>query len=174
MVESRAIGYVPGRQIIEISSARPEPNELTLTSRRKFLDTVRVVAQRVITAGRLAEFRRRQQRGFGHFLDADDIERANAFFFTDLLRRIPGVTLRPGGYGAQSYQILMRSFGKLCSPVIYVDGIRHLAGTDADSAIWPDDLVAVEVYTRNPPAEFYTGSDCGVIVVWTGPRSLEH
>jgi hypothetical protein len=170
MVESRAIGYVPQRRIIEISSAPSAPVELTLTSRRKFLDTVRVVAQRVFTGGRLVEFERRRQRGFGHFLNEDAIERENAFLFTDLLRKIPGVTLRPGN-GASTYYIFMRSFGRLCMPDLYVDGLRHIAGTDPNSVIWPENVIAVEVYTRSPPVEFFNWGGCGAIVVWTGQRT---
>jgi hypothetical protein len=170
MLEARAIGYVPRRQIIDISSPGPAPIELALTSRRKYLDTVRVLAQRAFTGGRLVDFERRRQRGFGHFLDEAAIERENAFFFTDLLRKIPGVTLRPGN-GASTYYIFVRSFGRLCMPDIYVDGLRHIAGSDPNSVIWPDDVIAVEVYTRSPPVEFYNRGGCGAVVVWTGQRT---
>jgi len=115
------------------------------------------------------------RRGRGEFLGPDELARFSALRISDVLRRIRGVdVLHPGGNlaGVTEY-FLFSSASAMCrstlqQPIVYVDGmlfdVQHLLSFQVE------DLIALEVYNgaSEVPAEFNrTGSDCGVIVLWT-------
>jgi hypothetical protein len=167
MLFVRAVGFVPVHEHVRVLQ-RPEPNEVdvTLTDARSYLDTVRVVARRVFSRD-VSGFEGRKRRGLGTFMGREEIDRKRPFNTTDLFRGMPALTLARDRYG--STRVLMRgSFGKLCAPAVYVDGLRFGAG-EIDFVSFPEDLEAVEVYVRGSqsPVQFSNMDGCGSIVLWS-------
>ncbi|MGH7502433.1 MAG: TonB-dependent receptor plug domain-containing protein [Longimicrobiales bacterium] len=119
---------------------------------------------------RMAGFdQRRRSGGLGRFITREDIEARNAARATDLLRGIPGVTIRAVPRRSASLIEMRGGFGT-CRPAIWVDGVlvEQYAGSTPDEFLAPQALEGVEVYTSfaNAPAQFISGS-CGVVLFWT-------
>ncbi|HSJ25513.1 MAG TPA: carboxypeptidase regulatory-like domain-containing protein [Longimicrobiales bacterium] len=122
----------------------------------------------------------RRDRGYGHFFTRDEITRMQARQFTDVLRRIPGVQVRPvaGPFGT-AYAVQMgRAAGvsgsRDCSVLYYVNGAPFIVALDIgiNTYIRPEDVSAVEVYSGSAsiPPQFTSTSNnsrCGVVVIWT-------
>jgi hypothetical protein len=168
MLRVRAVGFVPVHEHVPVLQ-RPEPNEVdvTLTDARSYLDTVRVVARRVFSRD-VSGFEARKRRGVGTFIGREEIDRKRPFNTTDLFQGFPALTLSRDRYGGK--QVLMRgAFGGLCSPAVYVDGLRF-ESLDIDFVSFPEDLEAIELYIRgsqSPPQYSDVRGTCGSIVLWS-------
>ncbi|HWK89188.1 MAG TPA: TonB-dependent receptor [Longimicrobium sp.] len=125
----------------------------------------------------LDDFRARQAAGIGDFFTREDIERLHPAFLSDLLATLPGVHMESSGFGSQRTIYFARSQGR-CPAQIYVDGLLvtrttprgELVESSLDASVHPEEVEAVEVYKglATVPAQFMTtGSDCGVIAIWT-------
>lgn len=129
-----------------------------------------------------AGFDERRERGLGHFIVREDIERRAAEHLTDAMRGIPQLVVTTPGpsftrpTGVRHPEVFVRTGTDLCTPSLYVDG--HLmvpGGTRPGMAARPDDYVdraaveAIEVYTSpaETPVEFETATGCGVMLIWT-------
>jgi hypothetical protein len=112
---------------------------------------------------------RRSGAGFGTHLTRADIDARSAGKATDLLRGIPGVSVRFERWGVGSRVEMRNAFG-ICEPAIYMDGIRLplRTGSRLDDVLTPDRIESVEVYTSlsEAPAQYISGH-CGVILLWT-------
>jgi Carboxypeptidase regulatory-like domain/TonB-dependent Receptor Plug Domain len=127
----------------------------------------------------LAGFYDRRSRGFGAFAERDEIQRWLPHTISDVLRRMPGVSITANpNYGRSGppvdfrrYLIGMRGCGNI---MFFLDGTS--LGSTADPAFDLDlvadamDVAAVEAY-RGPseiPLQFnVTNSLCGVVLLWT-------
>ena len=118
-------------------------------------------------------FYERQERGFGHFITPEDLERRHIMDARDLLRGMPGVYTSGDERGTV---VLFRSRdgGPPCTPRVYVDGASAAsAGAGGNIVIEDfvdvDDLHAVEVYTSvaSAPVHYSALTSCGVILFWT-------
>ncbi len=120
----------------------------------------------ILSFGRVREFWRRRERGWGRFFTRADIERRHPIRVSDMLFTIPGISVfRVGG----TTQIRSNRFGQRCRPSIWIDGMR-LFDSDLDALVHPQDVEAIEVYTGSTvtPVEFGGGfNPCGAIVIWT-------
>ncbi|HZD03394.1 MAG TPA: Plug domain-containing protein, partial [Longimicrobiales bacterium] len=130
--------------------------------------------------GRLAAvgFYERQRRGFGRFLEREEIEATAGRHLTDALRRLPRVAVvdprpvlgRPDGL--LNPQLYIRTGGELCTPTLYLDGIA-VATRDGplrpDDYLTPGDVEAVEVYAgpSEMPAQYSPYGACAVVLVWS-------
>jgi hypothetical protein len=93
------------------------------------LDPVPLLMPEVVVEGertvyyfsRLREFERRRRRGSGHFLTRQDIADQDPAYLSDMLARLPGVSVSPSVSGR--YTIQMMRQGRRCSPAYFVDGI---------------------------------------------------
>jgi hypothetical protein len=109
-------------------------------------------------------YERSKQRGTGHFIDRADIEKRRPSYTSDLLRSLPGMSVRTstrlGG--------IVRVRG--CRPAIFVDGIQA-AGAELDDVTRPGDIDGIEVYSSwaaiPPQFNDRQGGKCGAIIVWT-------
>lgn len=181
MVEARALGYVPGEAAVDIVAFQDNPMTITLMDVESvLLDTVRVRAQRSLTLALRAGFERRRKSGVGMFIDERVLDTLKSNTFSDVVRRVPGIIFREGRGSNEGFerQMFLSGGGRSepCQPVIYLDGMRLLQRvTDLDQLIAPGTIRRVEVYLRGttPPAEFASFSDCGIVVVWTTPRTPE-
>jgi len=130
------------------------------------------VEAEAIPRGKLRGFHLRQLDGFGHFVTRDEIESYQPRLFTDILRRVPGVYLVPGGFGRGNIILSMRGTGLVgsCAPLIFLDGVLMRTEQSPDTYLNPDEVAGVEVYNgpATTPERFKTiDSPCGVVVVWT-------
>jgi len=115
----------------------------------------------------LSEFRRHEKTGMGYFVTPQMIEQQNPQFTTDVLRRVPGVTVGAQVNGHSEVHVVHSNLN--CYPTLYLDGTLW-PGHYLDE-LPPKQVLAMEVYrgTSEIPPRFmgYGRPDCGVIVVWT-------
>lgn len=175
LVTTRIFDLVEGEEPLEVEvriSAVAVPIEpLTIVSAR----AARVGNMRLENAG---YFERREiygpkGLGLGEFLEREEIRLHNPSRVSDVMRMVRGV--RVEGAGGMDQTITLRgqgaSPGGRCIPPVYLDGAPAATGQDIDQVLSPWSLAAVEVYPGlSVPAEFWrdTGTNCGVIVLWTG------
>lgn len=122
------------------------------------------------TTPKLREFHMRKKTGFGYYFTPDEIEELNPELPSDLLRRVPGVTVGAQHLGQSEVRMSKGSLGGGldCPPMLYVDGFHH-PGLRFDD-LTTDDILALEIYrgaSETPPRFKRRASYCGVIVVWT-------
>jgi hypothetical protein len=137
-----------------------------------------VLAPIVVTTSRLPAFmvgfeeRRARDRNHTAFFTRDDIESRNLGHITDLIAMTPGVWVTPTGPFGNDIR-----FDGGCRPAIWVDGnpfadfpqMTAMAGGrlfGVDATIQPDEVEAVEVYTRRHDVPQQFGPACGALVIW--------
>jgi len=162
----RRIGYRPTS--VEITLPTAAPVEVTMDAVPQQLAEVVVRARRRGPyTGRMADFNRRRDMGFGRFITAADIDERRPILTTDLLRTIPGINVR-SGFGPSAIRIR----GNSCAPFVWIDGAPASAGYLDVDAFAPNSLAGIEVYSgvatvpvelRGPRGE----GACGVIALWS-------
>ena len=113
--------------------------------------------------------RRRLGGGFGTFMTREEIEARAPGRTTELLRGMPGVTIRFERWGVGPTIEMRGGFGT-CEPAIFVDGVLapQYRGSRLDDFLTPDRIEGVEVYSSfsAAPVQYLAGT-CGVILFWT-------
>ena len=172
--DARAIGFMGQSRQVDVVAGNTSEAMFVLESRQAFLDTVKVVGQRVVDAPWHRDFLERKRRGFGYFVDQEEVERRNPLYVSDLLRTVPGAYVTPGSFGGR---ILFRgsSFSSAyCTPDLYINGmyVQSMGGMSVEDFVSTMDVVALEVYPRavNVPAQYQRMNGCGALLVWTGSR----
>lgn len=171
MLELRALGYAPRRELVDLMPVHDVVVDLPLEEFPTTIDTVRVFGAHPDARDPLAGFARRRALAQGVFLDPDQVERRRPLNFTDLMRGIAGVDIATIG-GARA--VVMRALDGMgdCEPELVVDGLRVPRYHSSIDDLIPASIVqAIEVYPRRmqAPAE-YQSLTCGSVVVWTGTR----
>jgi len=144
------------------------PLEVVARGRRYFVDRSHI----------LEGFDHRVRLGFGTYFTRDEIERIGPMRVTDLLRRVPGVTIVGGGTRSEPVLSMNRAqFGRgggSCPVQIFMDGMlvtRAGAGAiSIDELANPQALEGIEIYRglATVPADFMNeNSHCGVVAIWT-------
>jgi outer membrane receptor for ferrienterochelin and colicin len=144
--------------------------------------------------------RRRERRMGGYFITRDDLDRRGGIQLTDVLREVPGITLRTAGGSVFSLVVHFRGAGVAdgdCPAQIYVDGVlanrrvlREPAAVDSserrvgrvaddgwgiDNIVSPSSIEGIEIYKGigGVPVEFMSrDAKCGVIAIWTRSGTL--
>jgi len=147
------------------------------------LDTAVVEGQ--VVPRRLLGFYQRRRQGVGEFITRQEFERWNPSVVTDIVRRAQVFNLvanaGPGPAGdTRTYKILSRRgipepFGPQggeCPPMVYLDDVRvgNARDINVDDILAVGAIEALEFYeggTQVPIAYQSSGSNCGVIVVWS-------
>ena len=143
--------------------------ELRVEPRAIGLGGITVTAPRTVPWLLASGFYDRQRRGFGHFIEPEDLDRAPGSIPTQMLRRVPGVTVDQAG------QVLVRggpgSFNLMCAPEIVVDGMPLRLGPDEtiDDLLPLNWIDGIEIYkgAASVPSRWRGNSACGVILIWT-------
>lgn len=169
--------------------------ELRLDTEAVLLAPLEITARSRTASPVLDGFYHRMERGFGHYFTAEDIQRRNAFYLSDVLTAVPGVRIGSSQRGGRGRNISMARAlpGEGGCPVqVFLDGFhmnpRVLMAVEGDTAGRPvtsfrtdpgfvlDDVVSpsavegIEVYrgVSSVPAEFIApDSRCGTVVIWT-------
>ena len=130
---------------------------------------------------RLSDYRERARKGiYGRFITREDIDKRGAYNLSHVLRFTPEVRIERVQDGPFNNQgVFMRSFGDLCVPSVYLDGVEVPTGRafDIDALISAEAVEGIEVYRSSltAPMEFrmpaFGPADrlCGVIAVWSRP-----
>lgn len=178
----RAIGYLPLRLALQLDPGDQltfEPGVLVLDQAVPVLDPVHVEGARMATQLERVGFRERERTGHGAYVDRAEIEEARAQDLTDILRRVPGVSVRTNkAHGRRSpltgmvdtrQRVILFRGG--CEPSIHIDGV-HIGFArqfDVDLLVPWQDVEGIEVY-RGPgevPVRFrVSGAQCGALVFW--------
>jgi protocatechuate 3,4-dioxygenase beta subunit len=149
------------------------------------------VLEPIIVEGKAVEpsmvpFYRRRAAGFGSFITREEFERFIPSDVTDVLRRMPSITVRPnpsydrimpnGMIDTRRYRIEVttrarRTSAQECAPIVFLDG-AYLGNTrEIDVDVLPVDAIeAMETYALSaslPPEFNRSGAVCGVIALWT-------
>ena len=176
LIEFAQIGYATRRDTIRVMPGRITNVQVSLSVDPVNLDPLKVVVERREAALQDAGFYERQARGFGKFIDREDIEMRAPSEMTDLFTGLTGVTVEANG---MDRRVVLRS-GRVslssgsCYPRVFLDDILvHDGGTEPariDYLASPDAVAGVEVYPSSAglPARYSSMSaGCGLILIWT-------
>ena len=173
-ISVRRMGFAPYTTPVSISAAnaRVENVRVTLLPLATVLTPVFVSSRRVEYTGRLAGYYQRlEKRNGGYFITRDQIDRENPRTLSQLLLHVPGITPYKGRAGSQG----IRMRGRLCWPLVWIDGTPMPAGDVDLDAFAPQTIHGIELYlgSTTAPARFILGrvdNSCGTIVLWSrGP-----
>ncbi len=167
----RAIGYYPTTLLVTAAQGGTIDVDAPLTRIPFLLSDIEVTAE-AIQRARLREFYFRAETGLGDYFtpSAVDSMRHRVARPSDLLSRIPGITLRPTRFGNRL------EFLSCGDPVYVLDGILLHGGLTFDELVGLEEIAALEVYRRasQVPLEYATLQSrrnlrpaCGAIVIWT-------
>lgn len=170
----RRMGFAPYTVPLLLTDAKPRVDDLRvmLVALPTVLTPVMVSSQRVNYTGRLAGYYQRlEKRSGGYFITRDQIDRENPRTLSQLLLHVPGITPSKGRAGAQG----IRMRGRLCWPLVWIDGTPMPAGDVDLDAFAPQSIQGIELYlgATTAPSRFILGrvdNSCGTIVLWSrGP-----
>lgn len=169
----RSLSYALAGEPIIVTSRAPIDVVVTLWPKVNIMDPVLVTARSNFALEK-SGFNTRKRGGAGHFFTREDIDRRKPNYISDMLKNLPGVSVRSGRGGTvitgRTRVTSVRSGGGACTRA-YVDGFewRDLMPGDVDMFVNPDDVIGVEVYQPGEvPAQFRTfDRGCVTLVVWT-------
>ncbi len=169
----RRLGFQPDTVKLMVMAGQTVPLEMTIHRLPLQLQPVLVYGRRNLT-GRMAGFYSRKDRGIGHFVTREEIERRNPPNVTDMFRMIPGARVESRGPG----RTIVRFRGSQCAPLTWLDGTPLFAGEFDLDAISPRSLEGMEIYSgpSSVPTEFLgtrsISSSCGTIILWSRQGEL--
>lgn len=181
LLMSSAINLAAGQEVNQSIRLAPLPPVT--------LDTVLAEGRKV--PWHLEDFYRRRAARLGESLTKEEFERWSPGETTDIVRRLRGFTVQrldcsatdPLGGSPQGCRMGLRwridsrrsgtGMGSgWCPPVIFVDGVRlgDAKAVDLNDRLFVENLDAIEAYhslAKMPTELNVTGSQCGVLVLWT-------
>ncbi len=169
LVLARRLGFSPSEGTVAVDSGGLASLSLTLARVPVELTSVTVTASaRPVYTGWAAGFFERRDRGMGRYVSAEEIQRRGSTRVTDVMRTLPGVSIRSSRYASNT--VFLR--GRSCPPFIWVDGSPAMAGYFDIDALDPQSLEGIEVYSSlaTVPAELSVPigkMQCGMIALWT-------
>lgn len=167
-IEARALGYAASQSAVLLRADADTTFAFQLTTMKRVMDTIHVVATRLYNRDSNG-FERRRRVGGGYFFDEAWINKRRPYSIYNILQQVPSVRM---SY-ARSFerQVLMRGgFGGYCTPSFYLNGAKMPSDllSDLDLMASVPELAGVEVYrSGNTPSQFQDFNNCGAVVVWT-------
>jgi carboxypeptidase family protein/TonB-dependent receptor-like protein len=148
------------------------------------LSPLTVLVPPTAQSAQLREFDARRQnpaRAGGYFLTREDMDRRGSVTTTQLLRELPGVSLRQvitadNAFGLDRSLVTLpgtraAAGGGGCLANVFIDGVHMRQGTDhtIDDILDPASVAGVEVYPRaaSVPLAYQVDSSCGAVLMWT-------
>ena len=165
-VDATLLGYAPGRASVVVPAEGRAEVAIELEPAPVELDPVDVVAE----GGVLEQhgFFERRENGQGTFFTRAEIERLRPRLLSDILRRVPGMSLTPTRTGARAS---LRGARPSCGIQYYLNGVLA-PWFDVDQVL-PNDVEGLEIYrgaATIPPAFNRGTALCGVVLIWTRAR----
>jgi hypothetical protein len=155
-LEVRALGWEPEVLPIELSRRTVRSVTIPLATKTAILDAVVVTATLNAGLHRIG-FDARKRLGIGHFMGPEEIARATAFEFVDLMITMPGVRRR---FDESGNAYLTPTRGTIGCVSYVIDGLPFLEATPGqiNDVVPVSEIGAVEVYqaTESPPGSQYT------------------
>ena len=173
----RRIGFTPLAATIPARESDTLTFAFRLVATETTLPTVGITAEDRLRALKLSGFDERRAAGLGKFLTADDFRaRPNATLRDILDSDVPGIYIEPRSGLAASRRGGPVTFasGRGAGPCylsVRLDGAR-IDSTGLDK-FQVSDIAGIEVYrgASEIPLQYSgTGSNCGVLLIWTGRR----
>ena len=163
----RRIGFKP--ETLSVTLPATQPLAVRLKRAIQMVRPVVVNASNAEANTILAVVKQRERTsGNGHFAYRADFMKHSPARFSDILRRIPGVSMGRSRTSALS----IRLRGSNCAPLYWLDN-QPLLGIPFDPDVMPPSTIeAIEVYSSPSlvPPQFQGppyAQGCGAIVIWT-------
>jgi len=166
------LGHRQRSETLEIQAGHATRVHVVLVVDAIALDPIEVAVDRRDRNLENAGFYQREEDGWGHFVDRDDIENWMPSRITDALMRLPGVATVTDPQMPSRQYLAFRKMGTHCFPAVYLDGLKVGSGrgpAEINDILDPMVVAGIEVYRRQggmPPQYLGMGSDCGVVVIW--------
>ncbi len=147
--------------------------EIGLQPEAVAVDPIRVVTSRRVRRYTADEFYDRMGRlaDRGSFVTKDEIAAMGVGLPSEVIRRLAGTWVEKSGRSTVVNSISLVSYGRRCSPAIYLDGRELKDGRVLDEAIMVDRIEGIEIYRGNfVPDGYFRDIDswgCGFILAWT-------
>jgi hypothetical protein len=163
------MGYAPTvTDLLAVESERETTVNILLGVTPIPLDSLEVVVSERKTRLDLVGFTRRQKKGFGYFIEKEEINQSRAGQVTDLLYGYPSIRIVKRGDWGHSVPLL-----RGCDATIVLDGmILYPEGGDIsiNELLNPYSIEGIEIYPGlgGVPVEYRTDKNlCGAILIWT-------
>jgi hypothetical protein len=163
---ARHLGFDAETIPVDLMSHEERRVEIKLHEFVPALEPIRVTGKRSDALERIG-FTQRRKNGAGYFLGPETIENLHPIFLTDVLKSVPGLYL--GRTTRGDVVISSHRPGSACIQY-WLDETPYMEVTPGDiqKFVSGGEVVAVEVYEDQTPAEFVRpGNACVTIVVWT-------
>ncbi len=167
-------GYSPTSAMIEVRAS--DTLRLAYTLSPAVVTLAGVTVEEKPLSLRMQEFENRRKLGFGEFMTADEIDRKNTVYATELFRRFNSINVSPSRTSALTEWFALSkreganpSLGA-CPMTVYVDQVPMPTPFNLDMLPSPKALGAIEVYSGSatiPPQFNGPNAGCGVILIWT-------
>ncbi len=165
------LGYRQRAESISVETGHVSRADVVLTVEAIALDPIEVTVAREDRSLQTVGFYQREEDGWGHFVDREDLETWNPVELTDAFLRFPGVEIVSNPSNPLERYLAFRRTGDECYPIVYLDGIRmgdSAAHGGINDIVSPAAVAGVELYrgTAGIPAQYWGGSSCGVVLIW--------
>jgi hypothetical protein len=176
LVIVKHVGYQPTSNVVDVAVADTLRVAYTLAAAPVVTTLGAVVVSEPSTAARLAGFEARRKLGVGEFMAAEEIEKRNTVYTTELMRKFLSVNVSPSHTSAltEYFALSAREGGNpsvgACPMQVYLDQVPLPTPFNLDLLPSPRDLAGIEVYSgpsTTPPQFAGSNRGCGVILVWT-------
>ena len=165
------LGYAERSESIEVRMGRVTRVRVVLDVNAIALNPIEVTVDRRDATLEEHGFYQREEDGWGHFVDREDLEARNPIELTDALTRFVGVRIVSNPSSPGQRHLRLRNMGNDCSPAIFIDGVRMIGrgGYSINDLVDPAVVAGIELYRGSagiPPQYWGTGSSCGVVLIW--------
>lgn len=165
------LGYAERSESIEVRMGRVTRVRVVLDVNAIALNPIEVTVDRRDATLEEHGFYQREEDGWGHFVDREDLEARNPIELTDALTRFVGVRIVSNPSSPGQRHLRLRNMGNDCSPAIFIDGVRMIGrgGYSINDMVDPAVVAGIELYRGSagiPPQYWGTGSSCGVVLIW--------
>jgi hypothetical protein len=174
----RRAGFHPTSAVLQVNGS--DTLRLSYTLQQAPAELAPVIIAEQQQSFRMKEFEYRRKLGVGEFMTAEQIEKHNSAYVTELLRMFTSINVTPtSGGGGQDvyYPVSSRATGGMtstgqaaCFMIVYVDNVPMPAPFNLDMLPAPAELAGIEVYAgaSETPLQFASlNTSCGVILIWT-------
>lgn len=165
VINFRRLGFGPHDSSMTLAAGPSDSVAVILVALPLELEGITTEAGRLV----LVDFyRHKGTGGGGRFFDREQIEAFHVETTSDVMRRVPGVTLVPDRNGR--FELRMRGNAGTCPPDFWIDGVRAPFLNVDDLPL--NDIEALEIYNGSSglPPEYmnrFGHPACGAVVIWT-------